>query len=273
MTSIRLKCPNCELPLAPGEGGWCCDNGHRFDRARRGYTNLLLAQQRRSRAPGDDKEMVRSRTAFLERGRYQPLADALIELLPDQPEAWVDVGCGEGWYTEQFAGRLGSEAGIGVDISKPAVDAAARRSKTLTWLVASGARLPLFDQSMDRAFVLFAYLFEDELARILKPGGELIVVGAGERHLLPLREALYEEVRTSDFDVTGSLDNRFERLSRQQLQVEWQPETLEELKDLLTMTPHHWRAKPEAKAQIDSLIGTSMEAEFVIERWRSKAQV
>ena len=71
----------------------------------------------------------------------------------------------------------------------------------LTWLVASGARLPLFDASQQRVFVLFTRLFTDDIARVLKPGGELIVVGTGEQHLLPLREALYEEVRQSGFDA------------------------------------------------------------------------
>ena len=48
----ELKCPSCEQPLQLNGNAWLCTNGHRFDRARRGYTNLLLAQHRRSRSPG-----------------------------------------------------------------------------------------------------------------------------------------------------------------------------------------------------------------------------
>lgn len=265
---ISLKCPSCDLPLSPAERGWVCEQGHRFDRARRGYTNLLLAQHRRSREPGDDKAMVRCRTAFLERGRYQPLAENILERLPRQNQSWVDVGCGEGWYTTQFAQRLGADDGVGVDISKSAVDAAARRHKGLTWLVASGARLPLFDHSIDRAFVLFAYLFADELARVLKPGAELLVVGTGEQHLLPLRQALYEDVRMTDFDAAASLDARFERLQQERLVISWVPESADEISDLLTMTPHHWRARPAAKAGVGALAGQPMRADFIIERWR-----
>lgn len=92
-------------PLLLSGNSWQCDNGHRFDRAKRGYTNLLLAQHRRSRAPGDDKAMVQARTAFLELGRYQPLADALLDNLDDEDLPWLDIGCGEGWYTCQFARR------------------------------------------------------------------------------------------------------------------------------------------------------------------------
>lgn len=269
-TMPTLKCPSCDLPLQLTGNSWQCDNGHRFDRAKRGYTNLLLAQHRRSRAPGDDKAMVQARTAFLQLGRYQPLADALLAGLGEDDQPWLDIGCGEGWYTCQFARQLGSDNGVGVDISKFAVDAAAKRDKALTWLVASGARLPLFDASQQRVFVLFTRLFTDDIARVLKPGGELIVVGTGEQHLLPLREALYEEVRQSGFDAGKFLDERFAQIDSQDIHLEWIPDDEQELQNLLAMTPHHWRAKPEAKAGIGKLAGKTMNAHFVIQRWEKQ---
>lgn len=263
-----LKCPSCDQPLTLTGNSWHCDNGHRFDRAKRGYTNLLLAQQRRSRSPGDDKAMVQARTDFLALGRYQPLADALLALLPDEPQRWLDIGCGEGWYTTQFAHKLGHDHAVGVDISKFAVDAAAKRDKGITWLVASGARLPLFDASQQRVLVLFTRLFTDDIARVLEPGGELVVVGTGEQHLMPLREALYQEVRQSPFDAGKFLDARFTLLEQQEIHCDWVPQSATELHNLLTMTPHHWRAKPEAKAHIGELAGQPMNAHFVIQRWR-----
>ena len=89
----------------------------------------------------------------------------------------------------------------------------------------------------------------DDIARVLKPGGELIVVGTGEQHLLPLREALYEEVRQSGFDAGKFLDARFTQIDNQDIHLEWVPDDEQELQNLLAMTPHHWRAKPEAKAE------------------------
>ncbi|MDX1805145.1 MAG: methyltransferase domain-containing protein [Alcanivorax sp.] len=265
---VILKCPSCDQPLQPQEQGWLCASGHRFDRAKRGYTNLLLAQQRRSRSPGDDKAMVRARTAFLARGRYQPLLDALQAMVVGGPATWLDIGCGEGWYTAQLARRLGADNGVGVDISKFAVDAAARRDKVLTWLVASGARLPLFDASQQAVFVLFTRLFADDIARVLEAGGHLYAVGTGEDHLRELREALYQDVRQSRFNGGRELDDRFVLEDEQEVRFHWQPADLQELQDLLTMTPHHWRASPAAKAGIDTLLGHGMSAHFVLQRWR-----
>jgi len=45
------------------------------------------------------------------------------------------------------------------------------------------------------------------------------------------------------------------------------PDDEQELQNLLAMTPHHWRAKPDAKAGIGKLAGQTMTAHFVIQRW------
>jgi len=83
LTMPTLKCPSCEQVLRLAGNSWHCDNGHQFDRAKRGYTNLLLAPQRRPRSPGDDEAMVQARAAVPELGRCQPVANALLALVPE----------------------------------------------------------------------------------------------------------------------------------------------------------------------------------------------
>ena len=58
-------CPLCAAPLTRGEQSYRCPNGHSFDIAAAGYTHLLPANRKHSKAPGDDKEMV----AALREGR------------------------------------------------------------------------------------------------------------------------------------------------------------------------------------------------------------
>ena len=48
--------------------GYTCGNGHSFDRAKQGYCNFLLANQKNSREPGDSVEMVDARRAFFKSG-------------------------------------------------------------------------------------------------------------------------------------------------------------------------------------------------------------
>ena len=104
---MSLICPICQTPLEPNGSGLACENRHSFDRARQGYYNLLPVQHKNSRDPGDNAAMVEARRRFLEGGHYAPLAARLAALAAEyQPARWLDIGCGEGYYTEQIARAL-----------------------------------------------------------------------------------------------------------------------------------------------------------------------
>ena len=98
------QCPLCGGTLQ-GETDLKCEKGHCFDRAREGYWHLLPVQSMRTKAPGDSKEMVAARRAFLNAGYYGIFGQALGELClahgvpaaKDAPLHLLDAGCGEGW--------------------------------------------------------------------------------------------------------------------------------------------------------------------------------
>lgn len=73
-------CPLCSAPLMRGDHTYVCPSGHSFDLAAAGYVHLLPANRKHSQNPGDDKSMVAARSAFLDRGYYAPLRDALCKL-------------------------------------------------------------------------------------------------------------------------------------------------------------------------------------------------
>ena len=79
MKSEPWQCPLCGGPLT-GEQDLKCPSGHCFDRAREGYWHLLPVQSMRTKAPGDSKEMVAARRAFLNAGYYGIFGRALGEL-------------------------------------------------------------------------------------------------------------------------------------------------------------------------------------------------
>ena len=81
-------CPLCGAPLA-GDNALKCPSGHSFDRAKEGYWHLLPVQNTRTKAPGDSREMVAARRAFLSAGYYGIFGQALGELCLEygQPKA------------------------------------------------------------------------------------------------------------------------------------------------------------------------------------------
>ena len=85
------QCPLCGEKLT-GDSTLKCTKGHCFDRAKEGYWHLLPVQSMRTKAPGDSKEMVAARRAFLNAGYYGIFGKAVGELCaeygqPASPEA------------------------------------------------------------------------------------------------------------------------------------------------------------------------------------------
>jgi Methylase involved in ubiquinone/menaquinone biosynthesis len=165
----RFLCPLCAQALRPDGGSLRCASKHAFDVAREGYVNLLPSHHRRSARAGDSAEMVAARRAFLAAGHYAPLERALAELsgaLAGGADV-LDVGCGEGTLTAALAG----DRVHGVDISRPAIRAAARRFPDRTFAVASGKRLPFADAAFGLVCVVMAPLAATRCASSRRTAG------------------------------------------------------------------------------------------------------
>jgi 23S rRNA (guanine745-N1)-methyltransferase len=260
-----IICPLCRNPLAREDKTWRCGSGHAFDIAREGYVNLLPVQQKNSRAPGDNVDMVRARRDFLDAGHYAPLREAMVDILrPLGARTVLDIGCGEGWYTRALADLGPGTNIIGIDIAKPAVQLAAKRFPNITWLVGSSAVLPVADASVDLVTSLFSPLPAAEMARVLKPGGHLLVVTPAARHLWSLREALFDEVREHRPEkFIAELAPAFTLQERRDVAFPLQLDN-KALRNLLLMTPYVWRAKPGKRAALEENDAFSTEAGFAL---------
>ncbi|RKT60543.1 23S rRNA m(1)G-745 methyltransferase [Azonexus fungiphilus] len=269
-----LACPLDGAPLAPVDGGWTCPAGHRYDQAAQGYVNLLPVQHKRSRDPGDSKEMVAARRRFLEAGHYRPIAElaaraALTELPPDA--ACLDAGCGEGYYLRQLAAAAGatgkSPALLGLDISKWAVQAAAKAQRgTATWVVGSNARLPVLPATLDRVLCLFGFPVYPEFARALKPGGQLIMIDAGPDHLRELREIIYPTLKPPR-SGEAPLPEGFAAAPGDSLCQTLTLNDAASIADLLAMTPHLYRATPEGRARAAALQTLTLTVDVRLSRF------
>ncbi|ENU4317295.1 putative RNA methyltransferase [Acinetobacter baumannii] len=263
MTTQNLMCPVCRQRLELVSKTWRCEQGHSYDIAKQGYVNLHVVQHKHSKNPGDTPESVDARRAFLQGGYYQPLQQAVVHLLKDLKAKMVlDIGCGEGYYTSAMQQVV--EQCIGVDIAKNAVQRAAKLNDKVTWVVGTGATLPVIDQSMDVCTSLFSPIPQTEILRVLKDDGYLIVVTPATDHLYAMREALFEQVNPhTPQKFVEQLQDLFELKEQQVIDA---PLVLDQqaLKNLIAMTPYAYKASPERRMQLEQKARLQVTASFQI---------
>lgn len=268
--ATNLACPLDGLPLLVTEKQYICSNGHSFDIASQAYVNLLPVQHKRSKNPGDSAEMILARTAVLNSGVYAPIADtltaityALIAGSRSRALCLLDAGCGEGYYLAQLLSSLQQKpihqdlALIGLDISKPAILAAAKRNKQITWLVASNKQPPLLPETVDIIFCLFGFPVYASFKKLLKPAGKIILVEVGPEHLCELRSIIYPTVnKTPPPDLIAAETVGLFQCDQSHLAYRYTMNSNANIMNLLYMTPHFFRASQTGKqllSQLDTL--------------------
>ncbi len=261
-----LRCPVCGAAMrqdASGAGHLLCCGAktHCFDMAKSGYVHLAP----RHSGGGDSREAVRARTAFLSAGYYGAAADALCKLLARHVSTGlvVDAGCGEGYYTNRIARMIGYTV-CGFDLSRDAVDAAAKAARReqngARYAVASVFELPLMDEHADAVVNIFAPCAEGEFCRVLKKGGVLLLMGAGERHLLGLKRALYDQ--TYENAERADLPHNMRLVEQLTVRDEITVQGSEQIGHLFSMTPYYWRTSPTDRQKLDALDTLTTEIEF-----------
>ena len=264
------QCPLCGAPLR-GDSTLKCEKGHSFDRAKEGYWHLLPVQSMRTKAPGDSKEMVAARRAFLNAGYYSIFGQAVGELcleygIPAAPDAalrLLDAGCGEGWYdrciAQQFAAARRPLQLAGFDIAKPAVRLAAKALPVAQYAVASSFSQPVRTGWADLLLNCFSPFAQEEFLRVLRPGGRMIYVVPGAEHLFQMKQVLYEtpyrnavqQIRYEGFEAIG------EREVSGRITV-----PAGQLEALFAMTPYYWKTPRDGAARLAALPELETEIAF-----------
>ncbi len=250
-----IICPICKEKLIKEGRTYKCSKNHSFDLSKSGHVNLLLDNQKHSKMPGDDKDMVLSRKHFLEKNYYKGISDKLNEIIlkniPENSDKKInilDIGCGEGYYTGNLKNFLDKNniqnEIIGIDISKEAVISASKSHKGINWIVASATNIPVCDESLDFIICMFAKIIPEEKMRTLKKGGKLIIVSTGENHLLQMKEVVYENVRKDFYSPIEDL-KIFKYLETINCTYKTFIRENESIKNLFNMTPYRWRSPRE----------------------------
>lgn len=265
MRQTLWACPVCKQSLQTVDNGVICDNAHHYDRAKQGFVNLMLANQKRSVNPGDNREMVDARRLFLASGHYdflvQALAESLMYLAAEDMFRLLDLGCGGGFYIKRLHEAFPNGGYWGVDISKEAVKRACGFAQNAHFAVGSSYSIPVQDSSFDAVLSVFAPFDSNEVKRVLVPGGILIRVSPGADHFRQIKQALYPEYRphTEPAIPEGAAEK-----SKRQI---FQSRSLEAdlLQALLNMTPLHIKGDAEAKARLIESAPTTVDFDFVVQ--------
>ena len=246
---MELVCPICGEDLTHTGKEYRCENRHSFDIARQGHVNLLIVQQKHSLNPGDTREQVLSRRAFLEGGFYEPIAVTLCDAAKDfgAKGPILDVGCGEGYYCTRLAEALNAEL-LGLDISKEAVRCAAAKYKGHQWVCGTASHLPVADGSVGTLTSLFALTLPEEFRRVLAKDGLYFQVLAAQDHLLGLKSVIYPELKLKEKDSIPELPG-FERIKTVPIRFTFTVEG-QQVQNLLSMTPHVYRISKDGAARL-----------------------
>ena len=264
-------CPKCGGELTAFGNAARCSQGHSFDKSKYGYYNLLLTNK--GGTHGDNKEMVLARRAHLGAGKYAPLSDKLCELavrFATEGCALLDIGCGEGYYTECVERAL-SDSGISAsiaafDISKDAVRELMKKCRMAEAAVASAYQMPVPDGAFDILLNVFSPFSRDEIHRALKVGGVLVMAIPEENHLFELKEILYKtpyKNQVKDTKIEG-----FTLVCNERVTFDMSLDSGDEIEALFKMTPYAYRTPKEAADRLSSLDSLTVTADFRVFAYR-----
>lgn len=263
MLSPLLRCPLCREPFGWQERTAVCGSGHRFDLARQGYLHLAVHGKADKSRSGYDKEMMRRRRETFARGWYAPMREGVVDAVraAHGGGAVLDLGCGEGYYTSALPG----DDVIGIDLSKSGVALAAGADKRGTYTVANAYDVPVADGSVDTAVSVFSPVPDDELRRLLAPGGAVVTAQPAPEHLRELKAALYDIPRP--FEVKDVLPQPDWRLDDERVVTT----TLDlsaagDLATLVEMTPYAHSSAYRARQH--GLRVDDVTLAFAIRTWR-----
>jgi SAM-dependent methyltransferase len=169
------------------------------------------------------------RTGLLDRERKAlDVVEAALTRLAERPARILDVGCGDGTFLERLAARMQDPSVnyVGVDYSEHQLTKAARLPFEF-YACDLGEGIPLPDRSVDlvHAAEIIEHLYDpdlliEECARVLRPGGHLVVttpnLQAWFNRVLFLFgiQPLFHETSSRSTEVGAGVVRRFKRSTR-----------------------------------------------------------
>lgn len=277
------QCPICGNELHEEKKRYICQKNHSFDISKEGYVNLLPSNHKKSKNPGDNKHMIRSRRDFLELGYYDPISQTLNKTIKplliqnDNLHPLLDVGCGEGFFLWKLRKALSDEdsqantAFYGIDISKPAIRYAAKRDQTSHFAVGSIYHLPIRDESITCVTRIFAPKSYTEFSRVLMPSGVLITIVPNSEHLMSLKRFIYEKPKAHTQSDDSELDEFFILREKKHINYTISIVGHDAILKLISMTPYHWSISKTASDALAELSELEVEIDCLLNVYEKRS--
>ncbi len=232
-----FRCPLCHGAMTAGATSLRCERGHDFAISKKGYADFCPA----AKAGAYDDALFESRSRFISGGFYGELIESLKALLkkyaPNGPV--LDAGCGEGSFLKAVCPDALARPCIGLDLSRPGIQRAARGGGGWLWAVGDLSRLPLQTGTMAAVLNILSPANYPEFARVLSPGGAVVKVVPGGRYLAEVRALAKDKLRREAYSnerVVKLFAEKFEVLETGEICAAY-PLTPEQAADLVVMTP------------------------------------
>ena len=247
-----FSCPICkEQMMISEEGKISCPANHSFDVAKQGYLYLL----NRPMQSMYSKELFESRHAVINSGIYDVMQKAIADEIIATDAVILDTGCGEGSHLHRICQQLEGATGIGVDISKEGILAAAKFYSEELWCVGDLANSPYNENSFDTILNILSPANYEEFKRLLKPGGKVIKIVPQENYLKELRVQAFADSEKESYTNAQTVDRFKESFSYTEVKrITYTMPLEKELgRKLLEMTPMGWHIEDKDRIQLQEI--------------------
>ncbi|MCO8194792.1 MULTISPECIES: putative RNA methyltransferase [Anaerofustis] len=230
-----FMCPICKNEMHIENNTLKCQNNHCFDIAKKGYINFL---SNRKPQKGYDKSFFENRNIILNQGYYDHICDYIQSYINTfKPDTVIDAGCGEGFYVKKLYNE--NIDFFAFDLSKDAINVAARGMNNICFFVSDIQSIPLKDNSIDCMLNIYTPANYPEFKRVLKKDGIIIKIIPGLSHLKELRHIVKDSLKHEQYDNKEVIDCFKEHCTLLDMKELNQTKTIsiDNLKSFLDMTP------------------------------------
>ncbi len=250
--SQLFACPICQQGIEiSNEGKMSCLSNHTFDVAKQGYVYML----NRPIQSMYGKELFESRHTVIQAGIYDRLQAAIAREITVEQPVILDTGCGEGSHLHRICEQLDRPVGVGIDISKEGVIAAAKYNPEQLWCVGDLANSPFNEQSFDAILNILSPANYDEFKRLLKRGGKVIKVVPQENYLKELRKQAFANSEKETYTNAETVERFKASFANAEVKRITYTVPLEAhlVQNLLEMTPMGWHINDKESIQLQEI--------------------